>query len=201
MHYPDNYNEKFAIQLTGLGNTVPAKQLTTDQPPNNPMTPPDVHYLAPECFGKMQQQESEIYKSDIWAIGVITYVLLTGVFPFRGWQTTEIIDAIKTKHHAYQWFEHGRRNVVAVSRLCKQFVNGLLEKDPKQRFSAKEASKHAWLDLKDIDEEDTYSISYPTEEEKYGVEPIEQAWPKLLQKTKDRFYARMNNFETTGIST
>lgn len=51
----------------------------------------NAYYIAPEML-----QNQVTPKSDIWSIGVILFVLLTGVPPFNGDDDKEIIDKVKT---------------------------------------------------------------------------------------------------------
>ena len=93
-------------------------------------------YLAPECV--RHRCGWELYKSDMWAIGVITYVLLTGRPPFWGRNNREILTKIiKASIH---W-----PSGIKLSASCKQFIAELLEKDPRKRLSASEALEHPWL--------------------------------------------------------
>eukprot|EP00484_Ammonia_sp_Unknown_P022742 CAMPEP_0197027516 /NCGR_PEP_ID=MMETSP1384-20130603/7406_1 /TAXON_ID=29189 /ORGANISM="Ammonia sp." /LENGTH=516 /DNA_ID=CAMNT_0042456375 /DNA_START=124 /DNA_END=1674 /DNA_ORIENTATION=- len=93
-------------------------------------------YLAPECV--RHRCGWELYKSDMWAIGVITYVLLTGRPPFWGRNNREILTKIiKAQIH---W-----PTSVHLSQSCKHFLTCLLEQDPRKRLSATEALRHDWL--------------------------------------------------------
>ena len=80
----------------------------------------------------------ELYKSDIWAIGVIAYVLLTGRPPFWGRNNREILLKITTK--GVMWPKNTK-----LSRGCKHFILCLLQKDPRKRLSAEEALEHPWI--------------------------------------------------------
>ena len=93
-------------------------------------------YLAPECV--RHRNGYELYKSDMWAVGVITYVLLTGRPPFWGRTNREILGKIiKGDIH---W-----PSSIRLSDSCKNFIISLLRKDPRKRMSAKEALRHNWI--------------------------------------------------------
>jgi len=93
-------------------------------------------YLAPECIRK--RKGWELKKSDMWTIGVITYVLLTGRPPFHGRDNKEILrKIIRAK---VLWPKKNR-----LSRNAKDFVHRLILKEPKDRYSAVEALEHRWL--------------------------------------------------------
>jgi len=93
-------------------------------------------YLAPECV--RNRTGEELKKSDMWTIGVITYVLLTGRPPFYGRDNKEILKKII----------RGRVNFpknTKLSNSAKDFIKKLIRKNPKDRLSATDALKHKWL--------------------------------------------------------
>ena len=94
-----------------------------------------VYYVAPEVLtGKYDNA------CDVWSIGVIVYMLLSGSPPFAGNQDYEIIHKIKT---AEVMFEGPRW--VGISQEAKNFVLYLLTRDPKARPTALEGMGHPWL--------------------------------------------------------
>lgn len=84
-------------------------------------------YMAPEII------KGEVYneKVDIWSIGVITYMLLSGRNPFPGRTKDEVKNLIVNKQVDLKksTFEH-------VSPNAKDFINKALEKDKNLRWSA-----------------------------------------------------------------
>lgn len=84
-------------------------------------------------------------RCDIWAIGVITFLLLSGEPPFGGCGGPESLmqvrENILSGHFEFEpadiW-EH-------VSDAARGFIKALLVTDPKQRPTAHQAQKHNWL--------------------------------------------------------
>ena len=77
---------------------------------------------------------------DVWSIGVITYMLLTGTPPFRGENDHAVLAAVKAAKFVLtgpRW-DH-------ISDAAKDFVSSLLRKNPKHRLTADQALKHPWL--------------------------------------------------------
>eukprot|EP01062_Namystynia_karyoxenos_P031446 TRINITY_DN2333_c0_g1_i1.p1 TRINITY_DN2333_c0_g1~~TRINITY_DN2333_c0_g1_i1.p1 ORF type:complete len:622 (+),score=171.66 TRINITY_DN2333_c0_g1_i1:191-2056(+) len=80
---------------------------------------------------------------DMWAIGVITYLLVCGTIPFEGATETEISDAICD----CSWSFPTKRTDGGqpVSDGCRDFVKRLLVADPETRMCATEALHHWWI--------------------------------------------------------
>lgn len=94
-------------------------------------------YCSPEV---LKDQYNE--KCDIWACGVIMYLLLCGSFPFEG-ETDEEIEANITKgkfNFNYPEFED-------VSQTAKDLIINLLTYNPDERISASQALNHPFFKL------------------------------------------------------
>ena len=78
--------------------------------------------------------------SDIWAAGVILFILLSGSPPFYGRTHKEIFEKIK----AGRWGFIGR-NWASVSDGAKDLVKGMLVQDPKERLTAEQVLNHPWI--------------------------------------------------------
>ncbi|KAK2947566.1 putative serine/threonine protein kinase [Blattamonas nauphoetae] len=85
-------------------------------------------YLAPEIVYLSPRYS---HKSDIWAIGVMMFILLCRTYPFQGTSTHQLYTSIQTKPHTIT-----RRDL---SQHCTDAINALLSKSPDQRPSAREA--------------------------------------------------------------
>jgi len=98
------------------------------------------YYLAPEsAAGHKYTRTGKVLKaSDVWSIGVIAYVLMTGRPPFNGHSNTEIFSSIIKKPLK---FPAG----VKLSKPFIDFVKRMLKKSPKQRMKLKDALVHKWV--------------------------------------------------------
>ncbi|CAG0918788.1 unnamed protein product [Notodromas monacha] len=96
-------------------------------------------FAAPET---VTGGKSGVY-SDMWSLGVITYLLLSGISPFRGRDDVETMDKIKSKLIS---FEGGAFD--SLSADAKDFLRKLLKWEIDERMSCKEALKHSWIHTK-----------------------------------------------------
>ncbi|XP_048473206.1 death-associated protein kinase 2 [Rhincodon typus] len=78
--------------------------------------------------------------ADMWSIGVITYILLSGASPFLGDTKQETLANISAMNYDFdeEFFSH-------TSELAKDFIKKLLVKDTRKRLSIKEALSHPWI--------------------------------------------------------
>ncbi|XP_057698166.1 myosin light chain kinase 3 isoform X2 [Corythoichthys intestinalis] len=93
-------------------------------------------FLAPEVIN----YEFVSFPTDMWSLGVITYMLLSGLSPFLGDDDNETLNNIL----ACQWnFEE--EEFTDVSEEAKDFITRLLVKSKNWRMSATESLRHPWL--------------------------------------------------------
>jgi len=114
----------------GFGQIVePSVQLTA--------TLGSLYYVAPEVL-----EGSYGLPCDIWSIGVIVYMLLSGVPPFDGKTDADVMGKIRQG----RFVSTGKR-WEGISDSAKHFLRSMLRKDPYERLSAAEAAQHAWLKM------------------------------------------------------
>lgn len=92
-------------------------------------------FMAPEMIRKRYDM-----RCDIWSIGVIMYILLSGKSPFVGKTLDEIYESVTNGAPDYT-----SDNWEGVSENAKDLVKNLLKTDPDQRFTTYEALKHPWF--------------------------------------------------------
>ncbi|XP_029206658.2 serine/threonine-protein kinase DCLK2-like isoform X5 [Acropora millepora] len=96
-------------------------------------------YVAPEIL----DETGYGLKVDIWAAGVITYILLCGFPPFRSPDQDELFDLILAGEFEYLspfWDD--------ISDSAKDLINHMLVVDDITRFSALEVLNHSWIKIK-----------------------------------------------------
>eukprot|EP00921_Rhytidocystis_pertsovi_P012843 GHVQ01020860.1.p1 GENE.GHVQ01020860.1~~GHVQ01020860.1.p1 ORF type:complete len:499 (-),score=87.11 GHVQ01020860.1:496-1992(-) len=99
-------------------------------------------YLSPELI-----RRSYGTPADMWALGVLVYLMIYGRYPFDGADTSAIVKEVLTKD--VQW----ESSYVRVSSLAIDFLKGLLDRDPVKRLTAIEARLHRWVEEKTPEKE------------------------------------------------
>ena len=109
-------------------------------------------YVAPEIL----RESGYGLKVDMWAAGVISYIMLCGFPPFRSnkRRQTELFDLIQSGVYEFlspYWDE--------VSEEAKDFVSSLLIVDIPKRYSAELALNHHWVRRRISESRGTASIA------------------------------------------
>ncbi|XP_043860539.1 myosin light chain kinase family member 4 isoform X2 [Dromiciops gliroides] len=93
-------------------------------------------FLAPEVVN----YDFVSFPTDMWSVGVIAYMLLSGLSPFLGDNDAETLSNIL----ACSW-DLEEEEFQDISEEAKEFISKLLIKEKSWRISASEALKHPWL--------------------------------------------------------
>lgn len=78
--------------------------------------------------------------TDMWSIGVICYILLSGLSPFQGATEPETLCNVTSA----KW-DFNAEEFESISVDAKDFISRLLVKDPGRRMSCRECLEHKWL--------------------------------------------------------
>jgi len=108
------------------------------------------HYFAPEviktCRSHEDGQNSGYGKqADMWSLGVILYIMLSGIPPFDDDGLYEQITEGKFEFDGTEW--------TTVTHEAKELVNKLMTVNPKARLTIQEALAHPWLTMPCLGEE------------------------------------------------
>lgn len=93
-------------------------------------------YVAPEVIAAIKYG----LKADMWSLGVIVYILLSGYLPFHGSTVQKMFRRIvkgQYSFHEQYW--------AGISEDAKDFVRNLLDINTSRRMSAEDALKHSWV--------------------------------------------------------
>mmetsp|Transcript_8249 Transcript_8249/g.10813 ORF Transcript_8249/g.10813 Transcript_8249/m.10813 type:complete len:152 (+) Transcript_8249:675-1130(+) len=102
------------------------------------------YYIAPEVL-KGDYTE----KCDLWSIGVILYIMLCGKPPFPGGSDKEILRKVVVGQFDMTAAPWDKR-----SEDVKDLIKNLMNYSAEERFSAKEAIQHSWIQRKVVQKTD-----------------------------------------------
>ena len=94
-------------------------------------------YVAPEVL----QAKPYDFKVDLFAIGIITYLLVAGFLPFDDEDSEKEI----ARQTVYDPTPFPKKIWDNISQEAKMFVDNLLSKDPEKRMNLQEVLQHKWL--------------------------------------------------------
>ena len=123
------------------------------------------YYMAPEIIKRKYDE-----KCDLWSIGVILYILLTGRPPFDGNDDDEILENVKKGV-----FDRSSYPYPLLSSNAKDLIDKLLQYEPKKRISAEKAIEHPWFKSAEFKKKD-----------KVNTIPLELAKELIQNMTKYR---------------
>lgn len=107
-------------------------------------------YIAPDVLRCRYS-----HPADMWSVGIVAYMLLTGRLPFTGEEGDEVAELYMSKHvynnkdvfravlYADLDFESAPWDVI--SPEAKELVSSLLHREADKRPTAEEAVRHPWL--------------------------------------------------------
>ncbi|XP_068626397.1 obscurin [Battus philenor] len=108
-------------------------------------------FVAPE----VARGEGVAFPADMWSVGIITYILLSGHSPFRGAHDRETLTRVqegKWEYHDESWWSR-------LSLECRDFISRLLILDWRERMDVDAALAHPWLTRADRVYRDEYLIT------------------------------------------
>jgi len=100
------------------------------------------YYIAPEVIrGKYDES------CDLWSVGVIMYIMLTGTPPFNGDDDDEILKAVSIGK-----YDTNLDSYKALTPNAKDLLTKLLKFNPTQRITAAEALSHPWFNTSEFEQ-------------------------------------------------
>ena len=92
-------------------------------------------YSAPEILHKKAYRPSQ---ADVWSLGTILFVLLTGEMPFSRSERRQVEKG--AVHPQLEWRDERR-----IPKKAKDLVEKMLKIDPDYRITMEQVSKHPWI--------------------------------------------------------
>lgn len=132
--------ESDQIKIIDFGFSTKVKAVYTTRLPANCGTP---IYMCPDMASKKDHIAGA---SDIWALGVILFILLTGKLPFFGAFEEDLYRKIISGKYTWPPFMQAKDGTnVELSLPAKNLVRKILTLNPNQRPKACEILKDKWL--------------------------------------------------------
>lgn len=92
--------------------------------------------MAPEILERKRYDT----QCDLWSLGVIVYILLGGYSPFDERDQNILFDRIRAGDYVFH-----KEFWDPISDEAKDFIESLLEVNPRKRLTAAEALEHEWM--------------------------------------------------------
>ncbi|KLO16133.1 kinase-like protein [Schizopora paradoxa] len=113
---------------------------------------PDLHMGTPEYMPPEKLKRRYKYtdtKADMWALGVLSFIIYCGFFPYpfpTDTNHSKIYETIMREH--IDWPERHELMITENDehRQAKSFIKTLLQKDPSARADSGQALLHSWFD-------------------------------------------------------
>ncbi|KAF3704347.1 Myosin light chain kinase, smooth muscle [Channa argus] len=125
-------------------------------------------FVAPEVINF----EPVSLETDMWSIGVICFILLSGESPFQGNSDAETLALVTAAH-----YEFDEESFEDISDQAKDFISSLLKKDRRCRLSSTQALVHPWM---------------------ASFTPLTRRATKSLKKNKMRRFLAKRKWKKTG---
>ena len=123
---PDNFN---ALKLIDFGLSIQQNAKKDNRRVGTP------YYMSPEMV-----RGNFNYASDVWSIGVILFIMVTGKQPFRGKSKEEVFD--KIKRGAY---DKNTLSRAKCSKEVKDLIKKMLVTEHSKRITVECALDHIWF--------------------------------------------------------
>jgi serine/threonine protein kinase len=136
-------------------------------------------YMAPEILSKSQYKGPLV---DIWSLGVVLFIMLTGFPPFQIAQKGDWwFDRVSKSQYRHFWKAHLRN--ARVSEAAQDLMNKIFVVDPTKRASLKAISEHPWVRDKTLSPD---AIKADLSRRKAKVEQARRAEKRQKQLEKRR---------------
>lgn len=96
-------------------------------------------YYAPEVLNVQNGGGTYDQAADLWGLGVVLYVMLSGRYPFDG-KKAPLEEQIRTAS-----FNMSTKRWANISEVGKELVQGLLRVDPRERLRLEHCACHPWV--------------------------------------------------------
>lgn len=183
---PENllYSEKGGKGILKLTDFGFAKECTSRDSLQTPCYTP--YYAAPQILGPEKYDKS----CDIWALGVIMYIMLVGFPPFYSKHGQPISPGMKQRIRSgqYSFADPEWRNV---SQMAKDLITGMLKTNQDERLTIDQVLKSKWISQYNLVPETPLLTSSILNEDEEGFIEAKQEMSQALTEMR----VDLNTFE------
>ena len=130
------------------------------------------YYMAPEMiYGNF------VKASDIWSIGVIMYIMVTGKQPFWGKNKDEVLNKVKNGRYDIKSLYYSK-----CSNSVKDLIKKMLVTEPEKRMTIEACLEHSWF--KQFENDKYINLAFSEE----IVDSLRQFQNQNLLQKEIRFY-------------
>ena len=130
------------------------------------------YYMAPEMiYGNF------VKASDIWSIGVIMYIMVTGKQPFWGKNKDEVLNKVKNGRYDIKSLYYSK-----CSNSVKDLIKKMLVTEPEKRMTVEACLEHSWF--KQFENDKYINLAFSEE----IVDSLRQFQNQNLLQKEIRFY-------------
>lgn len=101
-------------------------------------------YLAPEVLSADLLHDGYDRAVDLWSLGVVLYVMLTGMAPFN--ENKHLIDEVKNARYSFPQVHWKNKSIE-----CQELIRNLLNADVTQRWTIAKIRSSRWMTMTDAE--------------------------------------------------
>lgn len=153
-----------------------------------------IQYTAPEYYApEVHNNDFVTTATDMWSVGVLAYVLLSGLNPFAAESTQKIIEHISNAEYV---FDSEAFKFTSLEGM--DFIDRLLIKERKLRMTASEALEHPWLKMKI--ENISSKVIKTLRHRRYYQSLIKKEWSTVISAARVAYGGGYRNQRNVTIS-
>eukprot|EP01147_Barroeca_monosierra_P003189 gene3189-8226_t len=143
---PDNGDLQTPVFTPYYVSPQVLRSLTIEQRKQQGCIPPTFHFIYGGKILQYTAAGGDIHKScDMWALGVILYILLCGYPPFRPNNTSNPLPMAMRQKIIMGSIHFHPKHWSNVSHEAKELVRLLLHVNERERLTAEELLRHSWI--------------------------------------------------------
>ncbi|OAA47383.1 Protein kinase-like domain protein [Beauveria brongniartii RCEF 3172] len=131
-----NPGPKWFVKIADFGISKRRHELSTSL---HTLGQGTIGFAAPEAMGIIDAGRSYTSAVDMWSLGAVVYMILTGTVPFSDLQKVLSYCTGKLR------FPSGMLDRQSVTGHGQQFIMALMVPDGRQRLTSTTAAKHPWM--------------------------------------------------------